>query len=171
MSTLHQIQLRYDAVEDRALLRISTTGTSEFRFWVTRRYAGILRRALHEHLGHAARTAAHVPAERQHAMLDFQRDAALATSDFKTGYVDDTQRSTPLGEAPVLLARVGLTRQTEATVLAMHPLRGQGIEIRLNDTMIHSLLKLLDDAARAGDWALPAAAPETAAPAAPSRMN
>ena len=42
MSTLHQIQMQYDAHEDRGLLRIRTRDGSEFRFWLTRRFVRAL---------------------------------------------------------------------------------------------------------------------------------
>jgi hypothetical protein len=35
---LHQIQARYDELQDRILLRLSTIDHCEFRFWLTRRF-------------------------------------------------------------------------------------------------------------------------------------
>ena len=42
MSRINQIQIRYAPVEDRIVLRLNTEDSSEFRFWITRRYAKIL---------------------------------------------------------------------------------------------------------------------------------
>jgi hypothetical protein len=155
MSTIHQIQLRYDAVEDRALLRVSTTQLDEFRFWVTRRYARLLWKAL---TGSAARSARALtqsaPASRE-AVVAFEHEAAVAKADFQTRFQAERTATTPLGEAPVLLAQVKCAPlEGGLTLLGMHPVQGQGIEIRLDETLLHSLLKLLADAARAGEWDL-----------------
>jgi hypothetical protein len=154
MPNLHQIQIRYDAVQDRALLRVATSDANEFRFWITRRYARLLWQAL---AGSAARSTPAVaqaePAARQ-AVVAFEKEAALARADFDTGFAEQ-RRETPLGDQPVLLARVKCARlDDQTTLLALHPLEGQGIEIRLDTTLLHSVLKLLADAAASGEWDL-----------------
>lgn len=150
MTKLHQIQFRYDPHEDRTLLRLTTTTRHEFRFWVTRRYAKLLWAGL---TGSAARGTAVTPALRE-AVLAFEQEAAIAHGDFKTRF-DDADTCTPLGDAPVLLARLKCMRRDEnITLLAMHPLQGQGIEIRLDQTLLHSMLKLLAEAAQSAEWDL-----------------
>ena len=150
MTKIHQIQFRYDPHEDRALLRLTTTARHEFRFWVTRRYAKLLWAGL---TGSASRGAAVTPALRE-AVLAIEQEAAIARADFETHF-DETTLSTPLGQAPILLARLKCVRKSDSiTLLAMHPLKGQGIEIRLDQTLLHSMLKLLAEAARAAEWDL-----------------
>jgi len=171
MANIHQVQLRYDAHEDRALLRLATTDRSEFRFWVTRRYARLLWRAL---TGSAARSgrALHQPepAARE-AMVAFEHEAALERADFQTAYRDDHAVAHPLGDAPVLLAQVKCAPlEGGLTLLGMHPLQGQGVEIRVDPILLHSLLKLIADAARAGEWDLDLSVPG-AQPTVPGRVN
>ncbi|MFT5174454.1 MAG: hypothetical protein ACI8W7_002641 [Gammaproteobacteria bacterium] len=150
MTKLHQIQFRYDAHQDRALLRLTTTARQEFRFWVTRRYAKLLSVALN---GSAERGAAVTPALRE-TVLAFDQEVALASADFETQF-NDTDTSTPLGDTPVLLARLNCTRENDGiTLVAMHPLEGQGIEIRLDQTLLHSMLKLLTETALSAEWEL-----------------
>lgn len=154
MPNLHQIQIRYDAMEDRALLRVATTDGNEFRFWITRRYARLLWAALS---GSAARSAPAVaqaePAARQ-AVVAFEQQAALARADFDTGFTEH-HRATPLGDRPILLARVKCARlDNQTTALALHPMEGQGIEVRLDATLLHSVLKLIGDVAASGEWDL-----------------
>ena len=101
--------------------------------------------------GSASRGAAITPALRD-AVLAIEQQAAVAQADFKTSF-EETTRSTPLGQAPVLLARLKCAREGDSiTLLAMHPLKGQGIEIRLDQTLLHSMLKLLAEAKRAAEW-------------------
>ena len=154
MPSLHQIQIRYDAVEDRALLRVATTDASEFRFWITRRYARLLWTALSGSAARSAPAAAQAEPAAREAVVAFEKEAALARADFDTGFTE-APRSTPLGDQPVLLARVKCARlDSQTTLLALHPVQGQGIEVRLDSTLLHSLLKLIGDAARAGQWDL-----------------
>jgi hypothetical protein len=150
MTKLHQIQFRYEPHEDRALLRLTTTARHEFRFWVTRRYAKLLWTAL---TASAAHCAASTPADRD-TVLAFEQEAAIAQADFETQF-DDAGTVTPLGETPVLLARLKCTQHEDrVTLLAMHPLQGQGVEIRLDQTLLHSMLKLLAEAAQSAEWDL-----------------
>ena len=154
MAGLHQIQIRYEPLEDRALLRVATTDGSEFRFWVTRRYARLLWKALSGSAMPSTRAAIQPAPAAREAVMAFEKEAALARADFATDYVDQG-REMPLGDAPILLARVRCARQDDgALLLALHPIEGQGIEVRLDDTLLHSLIKLLGDAARAGEWDL-----------------
>lgn len=154
MSKLHQIQIGYEALEDRALLRIATTDSNEFRFWITRRYAKLLWSALSGSAANSGHAATQAQPLARDTVMAFEREAALAKADFKTGY-QARPRETPLGQRPVLLARLKCSRLDDgATLLAMHPIEGQGIEVRLDGTLLHSLLKLLTDAATAGEWDL-----------------
>jgi len=155
MATIHQIQLRYDAHEDRALLRLASADRKEFRFWITRRYARLLWAGL---TGSAARSARALgpaePAARE-AMVAFEHAAALERADFDTAFRDDDAMARPLGDAPVLLAQVKCAPLDGGlTLLGMHPIEGKGVELRLDATLLHSLLKLIADAARAGEWDL-----------------
>jgi len=154
MTQLHQIQLTYVPVEDRALLRVSTTEHCEYRFWITRRYASLLWPALTRSLLTTCTIATQNEPGAQSAVLAFKHEAALASSDFKTQYQSE-KLQTPLGSDPILLARIHCQRLAEnKTLLALHPDQGQGLELQLNDKLLHSLAKLLQDAATAGAWGL-----------------
>ncbi len=154
MPQLHQIQLAYVPVEDRALLRVSTTGHCEYRFWITRRYARMLWPALTRSLLTSRTVASQNEPGAQSAVLAFKHEAALANSDFKTPYQSE-KLQTPLGREPIVLARIHCRRLAEnQTLLALHPQQGQGLELQLDDRLLHSLAKLLQDAACAGDWDL-----------------
>ena len=171
MTQLQQIQVRYEALEDRALLRIATNDEQEFRFWITRRYAALMLTALTRNLEADPALAGRTASGERADVLAFQRDAALGASDFQSDY-RERQRTTPLGDHPLLLARLSIRRLPGGdSVLKLHPQSGQGIEVRLNDRLIHSLVKLLEDAARRGNWGLPAAIPEHSGPAPSQPLN
>jgi hypothetical protein len=165
MSRLHQIQIRYEALEDRALLRVATTDGREFRFWVTRRYARLLWQALSRSAARGTPGTSRADPVARQAVMGFQREAALAGADFSTRYREQP-RETPLGDAPVLLARITCTPRADGTTtLAMHPMQGQGVEVRLDARLLHSLMKLLNDAATAGEWDLQMPMPDLTASA------
>jgi len=154
MTQLHQIQLTYIPIEDRALLRISTDDHCEYRFWITRRYAKLLWPALTRSLQSEGNVITQKEAGAKSALLAFQHQAAIAGSDFKTEFKSATPQ-TPLGDEPILLVRVHSRRLGDnLTLLAMHPEQGQGLELNLNNQLLHSLTKLLRDAANAGEWQL-----------------
>ena len=144
MANIHQIQLRYDAHEDRALLRLATTDRDEFRFWVTRRYARLLWAGLTDSAARSARALGQPEPAARDALVAFEHEAALERADFQTAFRDDAPMTRPLGDDPVLLAQVKCAQLDGGhTLLGMHPLQGQGVELRLDPTLLHSLLKLL----------------------------
>ena len=63
MSQMHQIQLSYVSTEDRILFRMNTKSRQEFRFWMTRRYTGILWSTLARVLEEAGKGAEDAPPE------------------------------------------------------------------------------------------------------------
>ena len=154
MTQLHQIQLTYVPIEDRALLRLSTDDRCEYRFWITRRYAKLLWPALTRSLESEGTVITQKEPGAKSAVLAFQHEAAIAGSDFKTEFKSE-KLQTPLGDEPILLVRIHSRRlSNNLTLLAMHPEHGQGLELNLNNPLLHSLTKLLRDAANAGDWQL-----------------
>ncbi len=149
---LHQIQIRYVPQEDRILLRIKTTDRSEFRFWLTRRYVKLLWPIVVKMLEADQRVQLQANAEAKNAVLSFQHEKAIKESDFSTKYNEDAD-NLPLGESPVVLARIQLKKPKQSdNLLCMHPERGKGIELAMNETLLHSFSKLLTDAVRVSEW-------------------
>lgn len=54
---LHQVNASYIPEQDRLLLKINTTGQTEFRFWITRRYLALLWQVLRQMAGALVRQA------------------------------------------------------------------------------------------------------------------
>lgn len=172
MSQLHQIQLQYDAHEDRGLLRISTQDGAEYRFWMTRRYVKVLWPILLRMVSENEQVARQADPAAKRTVLSFQHEQALGRSDFATRYQEEEKRL-PLGQDPILLARVQLKRAPSGSpVLCMHPLEGQGIELAMNDVLVHSLCKLVGDVVRQAEWDVDADIERATADAeAPRRVN
>jgi len=160
---LHQIQARYDAAEDRILLRIKTSDKAELRFWLTRRYLSHLWPPLYtmmdatlssQALGASADSGVASDPSSRAALRSFAHDAAVANADFQSRYEEESHEL-PLGEQPVLLTRIGRKRLEDGTfLLSMHPPKGLGIDLKLSSHLLHGLVKLLSDAARKAEWNL-----------------
>jgi len=152
VSALHQVNLQYDRLEDRALLRLSTVARAEFRFWLTRRFVRALWPAL---LG-ALEAQGPGPADpsARGAVLSFRHEAALGQGDFATPYQPDAIEF-PLGEAPLLLGQASLKSGPDGRpILCLLPAGGRGIEVALGPVLLHSLCQLLRDVAEKADWDL-----------------
>lgn len=176
MSQLHQMQVTFAPVEDRLLFRVNTKQRQEFRFWMTRRYVSLLWKTILDHLRKEqderesdneetepsapgeetspGRQSSETPPPLKDALLAQEHEAQVAKSDFETQYQESSYL--PLGEQPLLLAGIGLKKSADGKnmVLCMHPPKGDGIEITLNDQITHSLCRLVADATQKADWGL-----------------
>lgn len=162
MSQMRQMQLSYMPTEDRILFRMNTKARQEFRFWMTRRYVGILWASLSKMISDKdeKEEVQEEPAETkvkdalvESAKKEIEHKEIVSKSDFKTQYQESSYL--PLGEEPALLFSVGVKpNQSGQPMLCMHPEKGQGIEMVLNDQILHSLCKLIVDTAKKADWKL-----------------
>lgn len=154
MSQLHQMQITFLPEEDRLLFRVNTMGRQreEFRFWLTRRYVRILWNGLLNMLkqGTQGPPAGAAPISKKIAQ---EHQEVVQKADFQTAYMESNVF--PLGEAPILLAKVGLGVNPEGVpLLSMQPQQGQGIELSLNRQILHSFCRLLHEATNKAEWDL-----------------
>ena len=157
---MHQMQLSYISTEDRMLFRINTNARQEFRFWMTRRYTGILWTTLSKLLEGAIKGQPQDgPPKPIHDSLvksaeqELKHQEVVSQSDFQTGYQENTYL--PLGEEPALLFSVAIKPNPDAqAMLCLHPENGQGVEIVLNEQIVHSLCKLIADTTNKAGWNL-----------------
>ncbi len=162
---LQQLSVEFDAEQDRLLLRISTSAGSEFRLWITRRYLKLLWTALLK-LAEALHPQTQVQAnpEARRALVGMEHEQAVSQADFSKPF-EAKPRATPLGEAPLLLARIeGGKSPAGLPMLALHPAQGHGVTLTLDPVLLHSLLRLLAQAATQAGWdlALPLPTPLSA---------
>jgi hypothetical protein len=155
---IHQIQIRHDEAEDRLLLRMSTTDNCEVRFWLTRRFTRLLWKVLVKMLEWDRAVKQQVDPETRRAVLDIQHEGYSQQADFSKPFAENAQeapRSLPLGEAPVLLAKVQGRKQGEGVhLLSLHPLQGQGIDITLDAKLLHLFTRLIREQVAKTDWDL-----------------
>lgn len=154
MSRINQIQIRYAPVEDRIVLRLNTEDSSEFRFWITRRYAKILSASLMKLLSSSEAIQEHKEQVVQEAVMSFQHEEAISKADFAKTF-QAQPKSMPLGNIPVLLSKLTVKQTDDGNpMLCMYPEQGQGIDLALQLQLLHSISKLFADALKASEWGL-----------------
>src|ERR1041384_3842565 len=150
---LHQLKVEYDAEQDRLIMLVATSEAMELRLSLTRRFVKLLWPLLvklAEEASPRIRTQANPEARK--ALLGLEHEHAVSKADFSKPY-DAAQHATPLGEKPVLLARIqtGHDRNGQP-VVAMHPADGQGITLTFDSVLLHSLCRLLQAAVKKSHW-------------------
>ncbi len=90
-------------------------------------------------------------------MLAFEHEKAVRETDFSKPFVapEAAPHRFPLGEAPFVAIHGQLRFEAKgAYKLVLNPGSGRGVEIGLDERLLHSFCKLLESAARAGEWDL-----------------
>lgn len=149
--------MAFDKLQDRVLMRLSTTGKAEFRFWLTRRYIKRLWEVLLKMIERDPATAQYLDESLRRAMMEFQHENMVRGGEFSKQF-EEGAGSMPLGDTPVLLSRITAKQNSDASqVLCMHPEQGQGIDLAVNTQLLHMISKLISDAVAQSDWDLPLA--------------
>ena len=152
MTAISQLQMSYSPEEDRVLLRLNTTSTEEFRFWLTRRYCQLIVQALSAHRAADPDVSNQVSPVARKAVEEFKQEAANAGVNFKDDFKPSD--SFPLGENPVLAHKLIYKTSGSKLALTMEPKSGQGVTIVLDSSLNFNVTKLLKSAGEAGNWGL-----------------
>jgi hypothetical protein len=156
MSGLRQMNISFDPVEDRLLLRITAGDPGdldEYRIWLTRRFVQIIWNLLEKAVISEPATDPRVPTESAGALREFKQAAALAEADFSTPFAAESAR-TPLGSNPLLVSKIQIRQQTGSYIMLLETAQGQNVNITLNLGLVHSFRKLLVDQTLKAQWGL-----------------
>jgi hypothetical protein len=152
MTAISQLQMTYSAEEDRILLRVNTDDDEEFRFWLTRRFALLLMRALEAHRAADPDIASQVTEPARQAVEAFKEQAANARGNFDDAF--KPSHEFPLGEAPVLAYKLIYRVEDGHLKFAIEPRSGKGIRLVLNAQLNFNVTRLLQSACEKGEWGL-----------------
>jgi hypothetical protein len=151
---LHQLKLDYIPEQDRLLLRVSTDNQLEVRLWLTRRALRLLWPLLVQMVRSSPEVALQSNPEARDALVGMQRERALSRADFAKSF-EEVPREMPLGAEPILVAQLRANKDRDGNqVLGLLPQRGQGIHLTLDNTLLHSFCKLVQNAVAKSDWNL-----------------
>lgn len=150
---LHQINLSFDSVQDRLLMRISTREQTEFRLWFTRRLVKRLWPSLFRILGAHEAVSTQVGDEARRALLEFRHERALQQLSFGSGYGEGLTPA--MGGEPLLVKTVEMARSGEQHYLMKFlPAEGEGVQVQFQETIVHGLARLIAGALKNADWGL-----------------
>lgn len=157
---LRQIQARYHEVQDRIVLRFTTDDDCEFAFWFTRRFVRRFWEILMKTLEHDDPVRRQLDEEARRAVLGMRHEGFIQQGNFSTPFEERPYRR-PLGEEPLLVARADckVMDRPGHFSLSLRPEQGQGIDLGLDASLLHSISKLLLDAVARSDWNLELAVP------------
>ena len=151
---MRMLQLKLDFVheQDRLLLRVSTDNQQEVRLWLTRRAVRLLWPLLVNMVRSSPEVARQSNPEARDALVGIQHEQALRRADFATPF-EETEREMPLGAEPILVVRLQAGKDDKGNqVLGLLPQQGQGINLTLDNTLLHSLCQLVQNAVAKSDW-------------------
>ena len=155
MAAIKQIQVAYDAVQDRLLARLNTDAGQEYRLWLTRRALKALWHPLREALARLPDVASQTSPAAKEALLSFRHEQAVAQAEFGGQFESQPHPEFPLGEEPMLAARIVVKPTAQGGLaLAFLPAHGQGITLQLGEQLAHGLVRLLLEAHQKADWRL-----------------
>jgi hypothetical protein len=174
---LHQLKLDFIPEQDRLLLRVSTDNQLEVRLWLTRRALRLLWPLLVQMVRASPEVALQSNPEARDALVGMQHERALSQANFAQPF-EELPREMPLGTEPILVARMQTNRDDNGNhILGLLPQQGQGVNLTLDNTLLHSLCKLLQTAVAKSDWDIVLELPALQAPlamddaAAPKTLN
>ena len=151
---LHQLKLDFNPEQDRLLLRVSTDNQLEVRLWLTRRALRLLWPLLVQMARSAPEVALQSSPQARDALVGMQHEQALGRANFAKSF-EEAPREMPLGAEPILVVHLQASKDDEGNqVLGLLPLQGQGIHLTLDNTLLHSFCKLVQNAAAKSEWNL-----------------
>ena len=151
---LQQLKVEYEPEQDRLLMLVATSEGMELRLSLTRRFVKLLWPLLVKLAEEASpRIRSQANPEARKALLGLEHEHAVSKADFSKPYDAGTASERPLGDAPLLLARIqtGHDRNGQP-IVALHPAEGQGITLSFDSVLLHSLCRLLQSAVKKSDW-------------------
>lgn len=150
--SIHQIHMHHDELQDRILMRLSTTDGHEFRFWLTRRFVrrfwGLLLKMLEQDRPVRQQVD---PAVKQ-SVMSIQHEGFARQANYSKPY-ENREYELPLGNEPVLVAKAeGRLKEDGNFLIRLHPQQGQGIDMTMDTRLLHVFSKLLADTTTRADW-------------------
>jgi len=143
---LYQMNVSYVPKEDRLLLKVSTKSGDEYRFWLTRRFTGLLFNVLNKEIDKSGGMPSVASSQETTKMI---KQGA-----FEKSY-DDKSVSYPLGESGVLAYRINAGNNKDGNLqLEISPEKGQGITVNLNKSLLYMFHNLLSQGIDQTGWGL-----------------
>jgi hypothetical protein len=134
--------------QDRVLFRFNTSEDQEFSFWLTRYVLkGLLEGA--QQLSVQVLAQVHSPQVAQ-VMQTFQQDSVTQQLNFQETF--QAAKEKPMGEKPLLVTGLMLNQTGEEVTLKFDLESGKSVEVKMNPSVLHVMLALLDKLQGLAQW-------------------
>lgn len=151
-SGVQQIQLSFNAEQDRLLLTLTTTDFCEFRFWLTRRLTIGFWTMLERLQGMMGKDEEEQREERVQTAQQIHKETAKPEAAKYTTRVTKC----PLGEEPLLLYKFSAqTNEQNQIFLHLEDVKGVGIDFAGEGILVTVLSQLMSKAITQADWNIP----------------
>lgn len=155
-AAIQQVNLGYNAEQDRLLLRIGLSDNTELLVWLTNRIANRVWVLLTGELHLPTATSIQAEASPKQAVEQFKQEAqvidALQKMDFKTAY---QARSAVLNDGATLAISVELiTQESKSSSLEMPCLEGVTIRMNLNQELKLAMCNMLQLSYKEAGWVM-----------------
>ena len=170
---IHQLNLKFDAEQDRLLVRINTSTQIELRLWLTRRLTvgvlPMLRKLVTRQLERAdspeprddaASASANTAAAKVREFLgEIKKENVLRNSDFSTPFKEREVPGATNGQGALLVTEVAITPlpsghlRVKFTGKPGGSTENRDVQIDLDDNLMHGFLHLLEKAYVNSQWA------------------
>ena len=146
--SIHQLQIAFDAVQDRLVLRVATTANEEIRAHLTRRFVREiwphLMRVLNGHLGGAMPSSGGPAADQAR-----KNDGTFSEP------VKDDKLTRPLGSSPLLVAECQIEAPSAGRCrLVLREPRERSLVLDLDKNLTEVFCSMLRAAVKVADWDL-----------------
>lgn len=149
---LKQLNVSYVDVEDRLMLKVSTTDDKEYRAWCTRRFTRILLERLEAMFENEVDEEQVVPEETRKEVAQIKHDGAVKQQAFAKPYEAEPLEY-PLGEEGILLTTLRYNQLESGNIsINLSDNSGKGLSLNLDDNLRHQLYELFKRAARRAAW-------------------
>ena len=153
---LQQLNLSYHPMEDRMVLSLNSTTGDVLQFYLTRRFIKAwlpkLSKALQVSSVGQATSESDVASQ---AIRDFEHEKAVSEANIKQSFSPAKPNEFPPDKTPTLILRgqIKSTDKEQVKILGLYPTEGlEGIEVRLDDKMLHSLYHLVQKVIQVAAW-------------------
>lgn len=152
-SSLHQIQLGYDQLQDRLVLSLSTQDFNEYRFWITRHAVKGFWNILVQLLQADEKTK--VEQNRLGAQISNQIEKEKSERRPSADKYSTSMLQRPFGNDPVLIYKImGKPRDPSGFYLHLEDNQGHSIEFGGDSTILLALCELIQKTVEKADWGL-----------------
>lgn len=149
MSTLQNVKLSYDAIQDRLLLVFITSDFMELRFWITRSFSKKLIEALKNLQNTLIKSPLEQKVEMEKAAQSVQPEPIQPEAS-KYGF---KLSKDPIGNEPLLMlqAKINIVKENEINFVFVGP-NNSSVSLNFHPEFVPTFLQLFEKTIAQTDW-------------------